>query len=797
MKILIISITMCIALFLTPAALKAQNISTISGKVINVNNELLSVNVLVLSATDSAFIKGASFIDTAFLLTNINRPEVLLKLSSLSFSDTIIKVVYSGQSIVDLGTIVMKLDKNELSTVTVISKLPLVKYSANGTLEVNVANTILSASSSVTEILSKSPNVIESNGQLSVFGKGEAIIFLNGRQITSERLSSIPVSRILKIEIIPNPSSKYDAEGKAVINVITKTQGEEGILGTASQQVTYSDFAGTNTQSFLDLSYVKSKFSMVGNYSLLLGNSREFLHTTRTRPAINEYLKSDLTTDWRRKFDNYSNYGLGVQYNIDSKSNISLAYNGYLEKLGGYTRSKNSIVTNTDNSVYASNVNKDEERVNSSLTLNYNRTVDSLGSVLFIGTQYSHYNSGVGDFITENRTINGIDGIRYLKNNVNSDIFVSSTQSDFTKVFRNNRKLDLGAKFSYVNTESLTKFFIAENGGGFNLDNSLSNNFKYIEQIPAAYLSYSGQINKVNFGAGVRGEWTNYELNTSVGGGQVIADSYFNIFPNLQLSTIVSKKLRLRASYVSRITRPRYQALNPFVIYQDPFTTIEGNPNLIPEKTHAFEIGANYQKYDFRAGYNYTIDPIDVAALRGTNPNSYVLKAINLEKGHSYFVSLAKTISLKWWTSVNTLNLSYNKLIDNKYDFVFVKPAPQLYLYSSNTFNVKNLFRIQLLAWYLGRKKYGLYDDFNRYLLTLGVEKDFLKNKLKLRLVANDIFRRTNASGTYGVGKTDIYYNRSFNNGYFRFIATWNFGKLKKTNYKIKSTGQTENNRAN
>jgi Outer membrane protein beta-barrel family len=416
---------------------------------------------------------------------------------------------------------------------------------------------------------------------------------------------------------------------------------------------------------------------------------------------------------------------------------------------------------------------------------------------LFIGTQYSHFNSDIDDFITESSTVNSIEGIRRLKNKVDHNIAISSTQMDYTRVFRGNKKLEMGAKFSYVNTESATDFLIDENGGTYILDNALSNNFKYIEKIPAVYLTYIGVIHKVNFGAGVRGEYTDYELNTSVGDGQMLTDKYLNIFPNLQINTTVSKALKLRASYVSRITRPRYQALNPFVVYQDPFTTIEGNPNLIPEKIHAFEIGANYQKYDFRVGYNYTIDPLNSAAIRGTTPNSYVLKAINLDKGHNYFATLARTINLKWWTSVNTVNLIYSNLTDNKYDFDFVEPRPQIYFYGSNTFNINNLCKIQLLGWYLGRKKQGLYDEFTRYMVTVGIEKDLLKNKLKIRLLANDIFRRTNAWGTYGVGRTDIFYNRTFNNTYFRFVATWNFGKLKQNNFKIKSTGQTENSRAN
>jgi hypothetical protein len=781
---------------LTSIQVFGQNIKSISGRVIQKSNEPLIGNAIILSAEDSAFIKGVSFLDTTFVLTDINRAEVLLKITSLTTADTLIKVIYRGQPDIDLGAMYVREKVTELGEVIVKAELPLVKYSANGSLEVNVANTVLSASSSVTEILSKTPNVIETNGQLSVLGKGEAIIFLNGRQITNERLASIPVSQILKVEVISNPSAKYDAEGRAVIDIITKIKDEEGILGTASQQVTYSDFAGTNAQTFLDMSYVKSRLSLKGNYSLLAGDNREFFYSTRTRPAMDEFLKSELTTDWRSKNLN-SNYGLGAQYDINPKNSISILYSGFTSKLGGTFGNKNNLLDNSGNSFFESNIDKDEVRTNNSVTVNYDRKLDSKGSSLFIGTQYSHYNALIDDFITENRIVNTTDGIRYLENTVDQDIFVSSTQSDYVKVMRNNVKLEAGAKISVVRTEAATNFFVSENGGEFVFDNQLSNKFSYTEMVPAAYLSFSGMVKKVGFGIGARGEMTNYELNTSVGDGQLLTDQYFNLFPNLQLNTTISSTLKLRASYTSRITRPRYAALNPFVIYQDPFTTIEGNPNLIPDKVHAFEIGTNYRDYDFRVGYNYTIDPIDRAALRGSTPNSYVLKAINLDEGHSYFASLSRTLNLKWWTSINTVSVSYDKLIDRKYDFDLVEPAPQLYLYSSNTFDIKNLFKIQLLAWYSGRRQYGIYDDFSRYLVMVGIEKNVLKNKLKLRLLANDIFQRTNAWGDYGVGRTNIYYDRTFNNQYLRFIATWNFGQLKQSKFKIKSTGQSENNRAN
>jgi hypothetical protein len=102
-----------------------------------------------------------------------------------------------------------------------------------------------------------------------------------------------------------------------------------------------------------------------------------------------------------------------------------------------------------------------------------------------------------------------------------------------------------------------------------------------------------------------------------------------------------------------------------------------------------------------------------------------------------------------------------------------------------------------MLAWYMSNKSYGVRHERDRSTVTLSVEKDLFKNALKLTFTANDIFHGTNTEGNYDVGQTAVYYDRTYTTNYFRFIATWNFGKLKKSNYKIKATGQSESNRAN
>ncbi|MBC8986325.1 outer membrane beta-barrel protein [Pedobacter sp. N36a] len=224
---------------------------------------------------------------------------------------------------------------------------------------------------------------------------------------------------------------------------------------------------------------------------------------------------------------------------------------------------------------------------------------------------------------------------------------------------------------------------------------------------------------------------------------------------------------------------------------------MEGNPNLIPEKVHSFELGAYYRKVDLRIGYNYLDDPLSSAALRGITPDSYVLKGLNLEKSHAYFAALSVSTGLGFWTAINTVNLSYTKMIDDQFSFVSLPPRPQWYFYSSNTFNVKNLFKVQLLAWYLGERSSGLYQNRSRSLVTIGIDKEFFKDALKLKFLANDVFHKTNNSGDYSVGHTDIFFDRSFNNNYFRLVAAYSFGKLKNSMYKNKPTGQAENSRAN
>ncbi|WP_426483722.1 TonB-dependent receptor domain-containing protein [Flavobacterium sp. 2] len=793
--LILVSIYVCFFLFNSVAS-KAQSIQKISGKVVNRNNELMMGNASVLSVRDSVIIKQQDFLDGVFQLSDINQNEIILKLTSAEFADQFLRIKFSNSSNIDLGSIIVSENNNQLNEVVVKSQPSLFKYGANGNIDVNVNGTVLATSSSVNELLGRVPNVVVADGEISVVGKGEAIIYLNGVLINYERFAAIPVSQIQKIEVISNPSARYDAEGKAVINIITKQNIESGIMGTVNQHVTVSKFGGTLYSTLFDFNYSKGKFSFITNYGLQLGRNRELLYTTRTRPNLDDFMKSELTTDWKRRFNNYSNFGFGLQYSFSPNNYISLAYSGNVNDLGGITESRNSITNNSGNSFYATDVDRNDVLLNQFINLNYNWTTDK-GSTLFIGSQFSNYNQTIRDFIEESSLAEQTDSERYLKNNVGSRINIIAVQADYSKKIDEKTKLEVGAKLSHATINSGTDFLIADDNVNFELDDALSSDFEYNEKITAAYFNYIETLNeKINFSLGVRAERTSYDLFTNANGIQKFEKSYSNFFPNALLNFDISEDWKGHFSYVSRITRPRYQALNPYVIYQDPFTTIEGNPNLLPEKTHAFEIGAMYKKFDFKVGYTYKIDPISAAALRGDTPNSYILRALNLEKGHTFFTSLSRSFNVKWWNSVNTASITWQKSVDNYYAFAFSPVKPQIYLYTNNTFTIPKLFKLQLLAWYLNDRSYGLGSENSRSTVTLGIERNFFKDALKVNFTANDIFHKFMVSGDYNVGQTQIYYHRTYSMDYFKLIATYNFGDSKKATYKKSEVEQTENNRA-
>lgn len=795
MNNLLKTVTLILLLPLAQRNANAQDITSISGTVINSDSEVMLGNALIISPQDSTILKGTSFFDGKFELLNLNHGKVLLKLTSLEFQDTFITIQYEGETEIDLGIIVVEKAQNDLEEVVLVANLPLFETRADGTVQVNVENTVLATSNSVQEILSRSPNVFVDDEGISIFGKGTAIIYLNGQRILSEQLANIQASEIKNIEIISNPSAKYDAEGQAVINIVTSTSALEGIKGMFSQNVSVSEFSPTNTSTNLSLDYRENRISVTGNYGMQLGAYRFLLNTTRNRSDEGDFFNSAITTDWVRNQDYFGTYGMGIQYNFDKDSYFSIAYNGLTNNLGGTESSNNNISLNDELEQFQSVVNKDDLTTQNAIVLNYLQVLDTIGSSLYLGGQYSLYKTRIDDIIDEQSVSQGLVSNRTLKNLVDREIPILSAQLDYTKAFSIQSRLEVGIKYGSVSNTSNSDFLVSPNDSDFTLDENLSRDFEYNEEIYAAYVTYKKNASeKLNYSFGLRSELTQYDLATD-NSDEAIENNYFNLFPNASIGIGLGENKSFFASFASRISRVSYQSLNPTIIYQDAFTSIQGNPNLIPEKIYAFETGLSAKSHSIKIGYNYTIDPLVGGAVQGEDPKTYVLQSFNGTRQHDIFANYSLSINTNWWTSMNNVTVSYNKLIDTQSSFGFQKTTPQAYLYTNNKFSLFEGLKLQLIAWYLSNRYDGIYFRKNQAEITLGLEKDFFNKSLKLQLVANDIFQTNKPDGDYRLGNTLILFDRVNNTQYFRFVATYNFGKLKKSNYQRKSSGEEENQR--
>ncbi len=265
------------------------------------------------------------------------------------------------------------------------------------------------------------------------------------------------------------------------------------------------------------------------------------------------------------------------------------------------------------------------------------------------------------------------------------------------------------------------------------------------------------------------------------------------MFPNASVDAKLSDKTNAYFTYSSRINRPSYQSLNPFIIYQDAFTSIQGNPNIQPAKVHALEVGGAMNDWSLKLGYNHTIDPIDGGAFQSEKDSRvYILRGTNLSRKHAYFASMSNNVNLKWWRSINTASISYDHAIDDTGVFVTNTNQPYYYAYSQNSFDIKNWVTFYLTGWYLSNKQDGITFEKDYSSVNIGPEKKLLNNTITCNLDFNDIFYQVRAAGEYKLGITDIVYGRKFTTNYIRFSMSYNFGNLKKFNYQNKDVGASE-----
>ncbi len=790
---------LAIVFMLLQASVSAQMATgSMKGRVRNGDGQdLANVTVSLLKAADSSLVKLAiSDKQGRYEFLQINSGNYLLQFTMVGMeSVTKGPVALSAASPVqEIPELSMTALAKDMSAVTVVAKRPFIETKIDRTI-VNVEASPTNAGATALEVLEKSPGIMVNNdGAISLRGKAGVIVMMDGKQTflsptdLANLLRNLPASSLDQIEIMTNPSSKYDAAGNSgIINIKTKKGQKGGFNGSVLVGVTTGYFEANGnlyvtpkSQNSINFNYRRNKINFYGNYNPNFMRGRSQLEINRR--VMNDDKETTGFVDVLTQFkfgNNNHNLKLGLDYFADKKNSFGVAVSGF--QFNGFPSPTTITSTSDENRVVNSRMvsltdNKIRFR-NLSANFNYRHVFDTTGRELTSDFDFITYdNLSRMDLSTRFYDGNGQEtGIPLLlSGHLPSQIDIYSFKADYVHPFRKGGRMEAGVKGSYVSNDNVVDYnrWVVDK---WILD-ARSNHFQYKETILAAYLNGNHQVGKWSFQGGLRLE------NTLAEGYQVTNDSSFrrnftNLFPSVFLSYELDKKNQLTVAYSRRILRPNYQDLNPFIYFLDSLSYRKGNPFLTPQFTHNFELTHSFQgKLITTVNYTHTNDVI--ANIVRPEDQILFLTSENVAKFRNIGLAITAPLPLtKWWN----LNLFAN-VFNNRYKGVY-ENEPLDIAYTSfminmtQTFTIKQGFTAELSGFYRARSVDQLSINEPMYVISAGAQKTVLKGKGTLRFNLRDPLWLQRYKGKTQYNLVDSRVANRWDNRQITVSFTYRFGK--------------------
>ncbi len=777
--------------------LYAQNIS---GTVVDSSNQPIPYANVIINTTDQQLVKaGITDENGRFFITNIQSDTYTLVISSLGFLPYNQSITTTEEN-TSLDTITLKESTESLEEVKITAKKPIVEVKPDKTV-FNVAETLTASGNNSLDVLRKAPGVrVDNNDDIVVEGKNGVLIYIDDRQSFLQGddltafLQSLQADEIESIEIITQPSSKYDAAGNAgIINIRLKREKGIGTVGSFSNTLTYGDFFRNTTQ--VGITTKAKKWDFTANYSNFTGRSTRFINLFRVQ-GDNIF---DSRSDTENDVVNH-NLRTAADYVVNSKNKIGASVNVSLRNATSETNSRTPIIRrNTrviDSILLAPNRNENES-LNLNTNINY-RYKDTTGRSFLIDLNYGYYqrdrfNNQPNFYVTaDGAPLN--ENITAQDTPIDIDIYVAKTDYE-QKVGKGT--LALGSKLSFVKTDNTFDFFTTENGVS-TLDLNRSNTFVYDEMVTAAYINYNFGIKKWKIQAGLRMENTDSkgDLNTSnQNDNKLVKRNYTDWFPSGGLTYQASQNHSLALVYSRRIQRPNYQELNPFEFQLDELSFRRGNPFLQPQYTDNLKLSHTY-KYTLTTSISYThISDFfaQVTEAEGENRNFINTRNVADQEVINLSVSYPKKIT-DWWSVYMSAYVFYNKF--NPTDPSFIAVDQTTYGgYAQSTFNLGKGFSFEVSGWYSSPSIWGgTYNTESLGALNIGVQKKW--DNWTVKLTGNDILYTIPWRGTTQFGDLFIDGRGGSDSRTVQFYVSHSFGnKDVKTKKQRKSGLEDEEDR--
>ena len=789
--------------------------SSIKGKIVDASTQspLDFVSVALLIDSLKAPVFGViSDKEGVFIIPSVPEGTYTLRVSFIGYN-TVNKVVVVTDKPMNVGIVRLAETSKNLKEVEVLGQGSQMRFDIDKKV-FSVDQNIAAAGGSASDVLKNIPSVkVDNEGNVSLRKNGNVEVWVNGKPsgLTADNraqvLQQMPAESIESIEVMTNPSAKFNPEGTAgIINIVMKKNRKAGYYGSVSSGIMYTDGGRVTPTVGANLNYSSSKidaYTNIGyramNFRGASKNDRYDLNGTDTISLLNQ--NSDMTNKYSGLF-----VRAGVDFHLDSLNTLSVSGFG----MDGTGVSTNDIkyklidkVNNIDLRNYSRQNRGDGIRKSYNVNLDYKREFEKKGNTLLASLSYSTHTRG-----NDNRIV---DTLSIPKSDFNQHIIGTSRdltfKADYTNKLTESSRLEAGWQSVVGNRLSTSTAF-----DNLTSDSILeyNNDFDYNEQIHAAYLTYGDRFDKLSIQGGLRAEYflKGSTLKTPLNPDQTITTKpSLQLFPSLYLSYTLPKNNELQLNYTRRVNRPRGRQINPFRDYSDSTNITYGNPNLLPQYASALEF--NYMKswdnHSLSASAYYRYTDNEIEDVRFINNNTMESTYLNIAKLQNSGVELVTKNRL--FTVVNltsSLNLYYSKMDSSVYQDLYnpaittTIPGQSTFSWSANlmaNFMLSKTLSGQITAEYSAPTLVAQGRESAEYQVDLGLRKTFFDRKLNVSIIAHDLFNfnreRTTTWGTGFYQTNDSYFHRRM----LGLTVSYNFGNMKpKPDQKKKNDGGQDGN---
>ncbi|MBV9986605.1 MAG: outer membrane beta-barrel protein, partial [Chitinophagaceae bacterium] len=772
--------------------------ATVTGNVTDSSGKPLAyATISVLRKGQTEPIKKTYSSDKGNFKMLVDTGRYTLVLSHTGFADISVDLaVKPGENIVN--GLVMYMSANQLQTVTVVSRKPLVEQTDDKIIY-NAENDPASKTESASDILRKTPLVtVDGDGNVQVNGQSNFKILLNGRETAmfannlKDALKNFPGALIVKVEVITSPSAKYDAEGVGgVINIITKKK----VVGYNGYLSSYVSTLGNYSES-LSLNVKSGKLGFTayagasGPFHPIAGSS-----ITETTPLVSSVFTKRTLTGSRLSKNTFVFTNLELSYEIDSLNTITTygsvgdfhSHNGLDQSIiTDFSAQPSSLSLFTQDNTYSS----PSDGIGADFIRKYRNSPEKELDIRF-NSQFSK-NNGFTNSFQDNP---GQD--RYVSNTSQSKNREYTFQIDLIEPLLPKLKLESGVKSIMRNAESDFESLLKYNAGDPYIANANNtDNFDYHQEVYSGYGSVNWSTGKYNFRAGLRAEHTNVHGNFS-GSKTVVDQHYTNLIPNMLISAKISSSYTISLSYNMRLQRPYITNLNPFVNNNDSLNISYGNPALGPQVLHAVSLqnrlvkGKFFGAFSINASYTNNMISQFAAFNKATGVTATTSDNIGEEFQINAGLNMNATIGEKLSVGFSPL-IRYNH-IRNKRDPSINRDGISGNAFTNFSYRVTPKFTISGSGGFF-HAPFSLVSTQNTsvfYQVNFGYK--FFNNKLATTINFNNMLRRDMVYHYVTLNPDLKVVNTSINP--YRVIylgVTYNFGKLKENVSKKKGVNNDD-----